>query len=255
MARIIAIALSKGGVGKTTTAVNLAAGLAKAGRRVLLVDTDTQNQAARALGVKSDVGLFEYVNASADAGTALVQARDELYVLAGGEAIGRLKRQFAQAEYEVEKQLANALSPLLPYFEYVIIDNSPGWDTLAVNVLFFAQEVLCPVTLETLAVQGLIDYVGRVERIGRSSGVKLAYVLPTMLDRRLAQTPEIHNQLKQRFGRILCDPIRANVRLSEAPAFGETIFEYSAESRGAQDYAKLVQRVIADEQTEEPPPD
>ncbi|MGB1250710.1 MAG: leucine-rich repeat domain-containing protein [Candidatus Promineifilaceae bacterium] len=134
-----------------------------------------------------------------------------------------------------------------PTYENIIIDNSPGWDTLAVNVLFFAKEVLCPVTLETLAVQGLIDYVNRVERIGRSSGVKLAYVLPTMLDRRLAQTPEIHNQLKQQFGNILCEPVRSNVRLSEAPAFGETIFEYAANSRGAVDYAKLVERVIADE--------
>lgn len=120
MVRIMAIALSKGGVGKTTTAVNLAAGLANTGRRVLLVDTDTQNQAARALGVNTDAGLFEYVNGNADAGKALVQARENLYVLAGGEAIGRLKRQFAQAEYEVEQQLSQALTPLLPYFEYVI---------------------------------------------------------------------------------------------------------------------------------------
>lgn len=247
MTRIIAIALSKGGVGKTTTAVNLAAGLAKAGRRVLLIDTDTQNQAARALGISPAQGLFEYVNESASAGDALIEARENLFVLAGGEPIGRLKRQFAQAEYGVEGQLAKALAPLMPYFEYVIIDNGPGWDTLAVNVLFFAREVLCPVTLETLSVQGLIDYVGRIERIGRSADVGLAYVLPTMQDRRLAQTSEIHGQLKARFGDKLLDPIRSNVRLSEAPAFGETIFEYAPDSRGAEDYARLVERILNDE--------
>lgn len=247
MTRIIAIALAKGGVGKTTTAVNLSAALANAGRRVLLIDTDTQNQAARSLGVNAGHGLFEYVNGDVPVGEALVEARPNLYVLGGGQSVARLKRQFSQAEFEVERQLAHALAPLNEYFHYIIVDNSPGWDTLAVNVLFYAQEALCPVTLETLAVQGLFDYTERISRIGDISGIQLRYVLPTMLDRRYAQTSEILGQLRDYFGALLCDPIRSNVRLSEAPAHGQHIFEYDSRSKGAEDYEHLAQRILQDE--------
>ena len=114
-------------------------------------------------------------------------------------------------------------------------------------MLFYAQEALCPVTLETLAVQGLFDYTERIERIGSVSGIKLRYILPTMLDRRFAQTSEIFNQLKEFYGDRLCDPIRSNIRLSEAPAHGEHIFEYDAQSKGAADYAQLALRILKDE--------
>lgn len=248
MTRIIAVALAKGGVGKTTTAVNLAAALAHAGRRVLLVDTDTQNQAARSLGILPEKGLYDYVADKADAAEVLAEARPNLYLLAGGQSIARLKRQFSQAEYGVEGQLAASLAPLSEFFNYILIDNSPGWDTLAVNVLFYAQEALCPVTLETLAIQGLFDYTERISRIGKDSGIELRYIVPTMQDRRFAQTEEIHVQLREHYGPLLCDPIRANIRLSEAPAHGEHIFEYAPTSRGADDYMRLALRVMQDEQ-------
>lgn len=247
MTRIIAVALAKGGVGKTTTAVNLAAALAHSDRRVLLVDTDTQNQAARSLGATPAKGLYDFVSGDAEAGDVLEQVRPNLFLMAGGASIARLKRQFAQAEFGVEKQLSEALTPLNEYFHYVIVDNSPGWDTLAVNVLFYAKEALCPVTLETLAVQGLFDYTERIERIGSVSGIQLRYILPTMLDRRFAQTGEILGQLKEYYKERLCDPIRSNIRLSEAPAHGEHIFEYDAQSKGAADYAQLALRILKDE--------
>lgn len=247
MTRIIAVALAKGGVGKTTTAVNLAASLARTGRRILLIDTDTQNQAAKSLGATPDHGLFEYVSGDAEAGDALAEVRPNLYLLSGGASIARLKRQFAQAEYEVERQLANALTPLESYFNYIIIDNSPGWDTLAVNVLFYAREVVCPVTLETLAIQGLFDYTERISRIGQSSHIELRYILPTKLDRRFAQTEEILSQLDEFYGDLVCQPIRADVRLSESPAHGQHIFEYAPQSKGAEDYALFGRRIVEDE--------
>lgn len=247
MTRIIAISLSKGGVGKTTTAVNLSAALAASGKRVLLVDTDTQGQTASALGVQPQNGLFEFVMGEAQPREALVQARENLFLLAGGQSLARLKRSISQAEYEGEYTLDKALDPLKQYFDYIIFDTAPSWDVLNVNVLFCASEVLCPVNLEILAVQGLFDFISRITAIGKRSGAQLKYVLPTSLDRRVAQTAEIYEQLQGRLGRLLCQPIRYNVRLSEAPAHGQHIFEYDRSSNGAKDYAALTKRILADE--------
>lgn len=247
MARILAISLSKGGVGKTTTAVNLAAGLVQAGKRVLLIDTDTQGQVGNALGITADEGLYELVMGEAQPRDVLLEVRQNLFVLTGGEALARLKRTISQAEFEGEYTLAQALAPLEAYFDYIIFDTAPSWDVLNVNVLFYAREVLCPVTLEILAVQGLFDFLKRVTSIGERSGVELKYVLPTALDRRVAQTDEIYSQLQDRFNSRLCEPIRYNIRLSEAPAHGQHIFEYAPGSNGAADYLTLTERILDDE--------
>lgn len=243
MTRIIAVALSKGGVGKTTTSVNLAARLAELGRNVLLVDTDTQGQSARHLGVVGNDGLFRLTQGETTA-EALIKARERLLLLSGGESIAVLKRRFNDAQYHVEQQLKNALDPLLPYFDYVLIDNAPSWDGLSVNVMFAADEIIAPVTMETLAIQGLFDYKARIERIGAA---QLRYIVPTMKDVRRAQTAEIETQLRDRFGAMVAEPIRVDVRLSEAPAHGQTIFEYAPTSRGAADYEQFTQKVIQDE--------
>lgn len=247
MTRILGISLSKGGVGKTTTAVNLAAGLVQAGRRVLLIDTDTQGQTASALGVVPEVGLHELIMGEVEPSQALLQVRENFFLLAGGQSLARLKRFISQVEYEGEYTLAKAMKPLDPYFHYIIVDTAPSWDVLNVNVLFYAHEILCPVSLEVLAVQGLFDFVGRVAAIGKRRDIRLKYVLPTSLDRRVAQTNEILEQLQQRFDGLMCDPIRYNVRLSEAPAHGQHIFEYAPDSKGAEDYKALTERILADE--------
>jgi chromosome partitioning protein len=211
------------------------------------VDTDTQGQAASALGLTPEAGLFELATGDAQPQDVLIEARENLYLLAGGQSLARLKRSIAQAEFEGEYALANALEPLIAYFDYVILDTAPSWDVLNVNVLFFARELLCPVSLEMLAVQGLLDFMGRVSAIGKRSGSKIKYILPTALDRRVAQTEEIYNQLHDRFNGLLCAPIRYNVRLSEAPAHGQHIFEYSPTSNGAHDYRALTERILRDE--------
>ena len=251
MARIIAVALAKGGVGKTTTAVNLAAGLARAGRRVLVVDTDTQGQVAHALGVTADVGLYEFVKGDATAADVLVEARPNLYVMGGGRNLALLEKEITLKQFRVEWALHDALSPLDSYFNYVIVDTAPAWGVLAINTFAYANELLCPVTLEMLAVKGLIDFLDRVNPIIQATGAELRYVLPTMQDRRLAQTGEILSQLQSTFGEMLCEPIRSNVRLSEAGGHGQHIFEYAPDSKGAADYKKLTERILADEQAQE----
>ena len=247
MARILSISLSKGGVGKTTTAVNLSAALAISGRRVLLIDTDTQAQAGKALGLRPEVGLADFMLGQAEFEQAIVEARPNLHLLAGGHRLAAVKQVIAEADMRQEETLAAALSPYTPHYHYVILDTSPGWDNLQINVLFFAEEVLTPVNLEVLSLDGLIEFTHRIEEVRRYHNLQLRYVLPTALDRRVKQTNEIMPQLDAHFGTAVCKPIRYNVRLSESPAHGQHIFEYDPHSNGAKDYMELTKRIVNDE--------
>lgn len=248
MTRIISISLSKGGVGKTTTAVNLSAALAISGRRVLLIDTDTQAQAGKALGVRPEVGLADYLLEDCSFEEALVEARSNLHLLAGGSRLAAVKQVIAKKDYRQEETLASFIEPYAHHYDYVIIDTSPGWDNVQINVLFLATEVLTPVNLEMLSLDGLIEFRHRIQEVQQyHSGLRLAYVLPTALDNRVKQSHEILPQIQQAFHEIVCAPIRYNVRLSEAPAHGQHIFEYAPRSNGAQDYLALARRIVGDE--------
>ena len=245
--RKLAVSLSKGGVGKTTTAVSLSAGLASTGSRVLLVDCDTQGQASSMLGVQSAVGLAELVAGDYKPEDAIVLARENLWLLTGGRALAGLKRLIDRKDFGGEQTLREVLEILEDRYDYVILDTAPGWDAMTVNVLFYAEEVLAPVSLEVLTLRGLLDFIQSLESIQRyHSSLTLRYVLPTFLDRRVKKSEEILEQLKTHFNQQLCTPIRYNVRLSEAPGYGQTIFEYAAGSTGAEDYKQLVERITHD---------
>lgn len=245
--RRIAVALSKGGTGKTTTAVNLAAALAMMGRRVLLVDCDTQGQCARSLGVAPEIGLAEVLLGEAQATQAIAQARDGLDLLAGGERLAAVKRELARREIASERALSEALAPIGGY-DYVILDTAPGWDTLTINALFAVTEILAPIALEVLAIGGLIDFQQRIAKARRyHDALTWRYLVPTFYDRRVAKSDEILGQLREHYGPIILDPIRYNVRLSEAPGFGQTIFEYAPRSAGAEDYQRLAERIMTDD--------
>ena len=242
--RKLSISLSKGGVGKTTTAVNLSAALAQLDYDVLLVDTDTQGHCAKILGMEPQAGLAELMLEEANPKEAVTQARPHLDLLAGSPKLAQAKRLMAREDLGPEKVLTEALKPFSGY-DFVVVDSAPGWDTMSVNVLFYADEVLCPVSLEALSVTGLADFMEQVKRIqGHRRGLEVKWILPTFMDRRVAQSEEILEQLIVVFGSKLCRPIRYSVRLSEAPAHGQTIFEYAPKDRGAIDYAKLTGEVL-----------
>jgi chromosome partitioning protein len=244
--RKLAIALSKGGVGKTTTAVNLAAGLARTGQRVLLVDMDTQGQSGRALGCAPPAGIAEVAAGETPADQAILPARENLDLLAGGRALASLKRVITRKDYGGEQTVAEALAPLDGRYDFAVMDTAPGWDALSVNALFYADEVLAPVSLEVMTLQSLLDFSHSLAAIQKyRPQLALRYILPTFLDRRVRKSDEILQQLALHFGNRLCEPIRYNVRLSEAPGYGQTIFEYAAGSPGAEDYRKLTERVLS----------
>lgn len=245
--RKIAVALSKGGVGKTTTAVNLAAGLARAGQRVLLVDMDSQGQVAKALGVKPATDLAAVVLNHSPAQAAVSQARDGIWLLAGGGSLAGVKRDIARKDFGGEQTLSEALAELEGRYDFVLVDTAPAWDTLTVNALFYVNEVLIPVALEVLALQGLAEFGQSLQRIQQyKTDLKLSYVLPTFMDRRVRKSAEILDQLKGHYGDLVCEPIPYNVRLSEAPGYGQTIFEYAPRSTGARGYQLLTERVVED---------
>jgi chromosome partitioning protein len=250
--RKIAVAMAKGGVGKTTTAVNLAHGLASTGKKVLLVDCDTQGQVAKFLGEKPLCGLYEFITERLEDGQTIARndtihpCRENLWMLDGGIRLVELKNWLGEQPRDIRQTvLAKKLIPKEGALDFLIFDCAPGWDVLSVNILMAASEVLCPVALQGPSMQGLktfFRYLQSAQKINRE--LRLEYILPTMFDRRTRHSHEIFIQLKKYFSRQICDPIHYNVRLSEAPANGQTIFEYDIRAQGARDYQILIRRIL-----------
>ena len=160
--RKIAVAMAKGGVGKTTTAVNLAHGLASMGKRVLLVDCDTQGQVAKFLGEKPPCGLYEFITERLEDGQSIARndtihpCRENLWILDGGIRLVELKNWLGEQPRGVRQTiLAKKLIPKEGALDFLIFDCAPGWDVLSVNILMAASEVLCPVALQGPSMQGL----------------------------------------------------------------------------------------------------
>lgn len=247
-ARKICITLSKGGVGKTTTTVNLGAGLALAGHKVLLVDTDTQGQSSYLLGKRPSAGLTELLTKELPVEECLVEARKNLWLLGGGKSLAGVKRIIDRKSFGAEWTLAEALNPLNSQYDYILIDTSPGWDQLIINVLFYATEVLVPVALEVMPLHGLSEFLkslGAIQKYRKE--IHLKYILPTFLDARIKGPQRLYEQLKKLYPELLCTPIRYNESISEAPSFGKTIFEYAPGANVSEDYRELVRKISKDE--------
>ena len=244
-ARKICVTLSKGGVGKTTTAVHVSAALAESGKRVLLVDTDTQGQAGYMLGLRPKAGLTELLTGELTAEDAITPARDNLWLLAGGRSLAGAKRIIDKKSFGSEHTLAEALADIDRQFDFIIIDTSPGWDQLTVNVLFYADEIMIPVALEVMPLHGLAEFSKSLQAIQHyRKELRINYILPTFIDSRVQHPQEIFQKLVDAYGRKICKPIHYDERFSHAPSFGKTIFEYAPESRGAADYRDLITRIV-----------
>jgi len=237
--RKIAIANRKGGVGKTTSAVNIAHGLSLAGYRVLLIDTDTQAHCSRILGVKPQYGLAELIDGTCTPSEALIEARERLFLLGGSKKLEGVINDISRRDFRVEYVLTDSLKPYDGKYDYVILDTAPGFNRLGINVLFYADEVMIPVSMEALAIDGLVAFMEEVENIRSHSNIEIRYIVPTFYDRRVKKSEEILEQLKGHFGKKIIHLVNYSVKLSESPGWGKTIYEYASRDRTAKDYARL----------------
>src|SRR5262245_3899870 len=241
MARVIAISDLKGGIGKTTTVVNLGAGLALKGARVLLVDVDAQGNLAMALGVRPRRTLYEVLVDGAAAADCVFPARPNLDLIGADQALLGVQPIIAQRP-DWSRVLEQGLRPLFGAYDFILIDSGGSLTVLNTNALVCASDVLAPTAVEHFSLKSidmLFEHVARIK--GHSGGIRM--IIPTLYDPRVRQSLDLLAALRARYGALVADPVRVNVRLSEAPILGRTIYEYDPRSRGAADYAQLVERV------------
>ena len=247
--RKIAIAISKGGTGKTTTTINLAAALARAGRKVLVIDADSQGHTSVVLGVNADIGLAECIQGKAAFRDAIQPSRENIDVMPGSRRIAIAERHISSAEpQEIVYVLDTLFKDQGAEYDYWLFDCSPGWNVLTANIFYAVSEVLAPVSVEPLSANSLREFVDRIEATAsRGAPAQLRYIVPTMLDRRVRKSEAVYKSIVKHFPDQVTRPIRYSSKLAESPARNETIFEYDPRSKGAIDYAHLAKRIIDDE--------
>ncbi len=241
--RKIAIVGFKGGIGKTTTCVNLGAALALRGHKVLLIDTDTQANLAVALGVKDYKDcLADVLIRKANASDVILEARKNLDLLPSSLKLFKAQQRMV-LEMAREEIFEESFAGLEGY-DYQLLDCAPSLSLLTINAIVYVDEVIIPVSMEMLAMAGaaqFINYLKDISRVlGKSAEIRL--IVPTMYDSRRRVSKQVVRLLKD-LGPRVAKPIRVDTQLSEAPGYGKTIFEYAPRSRGAVDYARLTETV------------
>ncbi|MBI2546770.1 ParA family protein [Candidatus Woesearchaeota archaeon] len=246
--RTISIINQKGGVGKTTTTVNVAAGLSRNGKKVLLLDLDPQGSVASCIKQETSKNLYHFLVEHADLRECINHIGMNLDVINADASLAKAE-QILVGEPNRESILARAFEDVTDY-DYILLDCPPSLRLLTQNALFFSKEAFIPVSTDVLGYDGLIKMVQIITEFNQvfNHNLKVSKIIPTMFDSRNRICKEMLNRIYAEFSSSLATaPIRVNTKLKEAPRAKASIFTYDPKSSGAEDYWNLVKGIIADE--------
>jgi chromosome partitioning protein len=250
MGKIIAIANQKGGVGKTTTAVNLAAALGILEKKILLIDADPQANATSGLGVElSDItkGTYQLLNHSVEAGETVLKTKSVNVDLIPSHIDLVASEIELVDQKEREYRLKKALKEIEREYDFILIDCAPSLGLITLNALVAAHAVIIPIQCEYFALEGLGKLLNTIKSVQKIHNEELDIegLLLTMYDTRLRLSNQVVEEVKKHFGKMVFKTIiQRNIRRSEAPSFGEDIITYDASSRGAKSYLSLGSEII-----------
>ena len=250
MGKIIAIANQKGGVGKTTTSVNLAACLGALEKKVLLIDADPQANATSGLGIdveEVEIGTYQVLEHSSGARDAIIKTSSpNLDVIPAHIDLVAIEIELVDMD-EREYMLKKALLPIINDYDYILIDCAPSLGLLTLNALTASNSVLIPIQCEYFALEGLGKLLNTIKSVQKIHNPQLDYegLLLTMYDSRLRLSNQVVEEVQKHFSDMVFQTIiQRNVRLSEAPSYGESIINYDAASKGAENYLSLAKEII-----------
>lgn len=241
----LAVFNHKGGTGKTTTAVTLAAGLASRGRKVLLVDTDGQGNVAASLGLETDRSLYHVLVMGLPLRDAVQEALPGLDVLPANETLAAAELYLAGRRNR-DRVLSSRLDEARAAYDHIVVDCSPSLSLMNQNALVFADGVLCPVACDYLSLMGVRQVLRTIKQVNKllSRPVQLWGVLPTLFDARARICHEALDTLKEHFGQRCFSPVHLAIKVKEAPSQGKTLLDYAPGSSAAKDYLAVVDALI-----------